>query len=130
MTKARAETIAARAFVLATGKFIGGGITAEQRFEEGALGCDVALERFGRTFDDPGAALVLTDPVRTEPQPVLTLGIVNDDDGRPLRPAGDVCYTNVFAAGAVRAGVATATLGLGAAATDGWRTGERAAKVA
>src|SRR5688572_14694723 len=126
----RSETISARAYVLATGKFIGGGITAEQRFEESALGCDVALERFGRTFDDPAAALVLTDPVRTEPQPVLALGIVNDDDARPLRASGEVCFQNVFAAGAVCAGTMTAALGLGAAADDGWRAGARAAKVA
>ena len=83
----------------------------------------------GRTFDDPGAALVLTDPVRTEPQPVLTLGVVADDDRRPLRASGDVCFHNVFAAGAVCAGNTTASLGLGTAAADGWRAGERAAKL-
>lgn len=117
-------------FVLATGKYIGGGITAEAEFEEPALGCDVALERFARTIDDPGAALVLTDPERAEPQPVLSAGVRVDREARPLTPADDVYLTNVIVGGTVRAGVETATLGLGAAAHDGWAAGARAAQQA
>ncbi|HEX6307395.1 MAG TPA: FAD-binding protein [Longimicrobiales bacterium] len=116
----------ARAFVLATGKFLGGGITAESEFAESALGCDVAIERFTRTIDDPAAALVLTDPVRTEPQPVLSTGVRVDTHGRPLGVAA-VFAANVFVAGTVRAGAETATFGLGAAAQDGWSAGGRAA---
>ncbi|HUF50349.1 MAG TPA: FAD-binding protein [Longimicrobiales bacterium] len=121
--------LAARAFVLATGKFIGGGIAGEHSFEEVALDCDVALERFGRTFDDPGAALVLTDAVRTETQPVLALGVVIDEHARPLRPDGTVCYDNVVAAGGVLAGAGTDS-GLGTAAASGWNAGEFAAGLA
>jgi glycerol-3-phosphate dehydrogenase subunit B len=122
--------IGARCFVLASGKYIGGGICAEAEFEEPALGCDVALERFARTIDDPGAALMLTDPVRTEPQPVLSAGVRVDADGRPLTPSGDVFLSNVFVAGSVRAGAETALLGLGGAAHEGSRAGERAAALA
>lgn len=122
--------VAGSCFVLATGKYIGGGITARAEFEEPALGCDVALERFTRTIDDPGASLVLTDPVRTELQPVLSAGVRVDMDGRPLTPAGEVFLSNVFVAGSVRAGVETALLGLGAAAYDGTAAGERAASLA
>ncbi|MGH7463998.1 MAG: glycerol-3-phosphate dehydrogenase subunit GlpB, partial [Longimicrobiales bacterium] len=122
--------VAARAIVLATGKYIGGGISAGVEFEESALGCDVALERFARTIDDPAASLMLTDPVRTEPQPVLSAGVRVDGDGRPLSPSGDVLLSNVFVAGSVRAGVETGTLGLGAAAHDGWAAGARAAVLA
>lgn len=122
--------VAAGCHVLATGKYIAGGITAEAEFEEPALGCDVALERFARTIDDPGAALVLTDAVRAEPQPVLAAGVRLDAEGRPLTPAGDVYLTNVFVAGSVRAGVETAALGLGAAMHDGWAAGERSASLA
>ncbi|MBR9989500.1 MAG: FAD-dependent oxidoreductase [Gemmatimonadetes bacterium] len=118
---------AAGCYILATGKYIGGGITADAEFEEPALGCDVALERFARTIDDPGAALVLTDPVRSEAQPVLSAGVRVDRDGRPLNPGGDVFVANVFVAGAVRAGTETAALGLGTATRDGWTAGERAA---
>jgi glycerol-3-phosphate dehydrogenase subunit B len=123
-------SLGAASFVLATGKYIGGGITAAAEFEEPALGCDVALERFTRTIDDPGAALVLTDPVRTEPQPVLSAGVRVDDQGRPLTPAGEVFLVNVFVAGSVRAGIETAVLGLGAATHDGSAAGARAASLA
>lgn len=123
----RPIVIAGNCFVLATGKYIAGGITADIEFEEPALGCDVALERFARTIDDPGAALVLTDPERSEPQPVLSAGVRVSSDGRPLSPADDVFLSNVFVAGSVRAGTETATLGLGAASHDGWDAGARAA---
>lgn len=128
--RAAASDVGGGCFVLATGKYIGGGITAEAEFEEPALGCDVALERFARTIDDPGAALVLTDPERTEPQPVLSAGVRVNGEGRPLTPADEVFLSNVVAAGSVRAGMETANLGLGAAARDGWAAGIQAAKQA
>lgn len=121
--------LAARSFVLATGKFLGGGITAEAEFEESTLGCDVAIERFARTIDDPAAALMFTDPVRTATQPVLSVGVRADAEGRPLGPSDDVYLANVFVAGSVRAGVEAASLGLGAAAHDGWAAGARAASL-
>lgn len=122
--------LAARSFVLATGKFLAGGITAEAEFEESTLGCDVAIERFARTIDDPAAALIFTDPVRTATQPVLSVGVRADAEGRPLNPSGDVFLANVFVAGSMRAGVEAASLGLGAAAHDGWTAGARAAAFA
>ena len=125
-----AITLSSGAWVLATGKYIGGGITAGAEFEEAALGCDVALERFARIIDDPGASLVLTDPVRTEPQPALAAGVQVSPEGQPLGPSRAVFGSNVFAAGAVRAGVEAARLGLGSAAHDGWAAGTRAADVA
>jgi len=128
VTGATGTTIGAAAWVLATGKYIGGGITAIDEFEEPALGCDVTLERFARTIDDPGASLVLTDPVRTEPQPALTAGVQVNASGQPLSPSGDIFLTNVFAAGAVRAGVEAGRLGLGSASHDGHEAGARAAR--
>jgi anaerobic glycerol-3-phosphate dehydrogenase len=121
------DGLAARAVVLAAGKYLGGGITAGEEFEEPALGCDVAFQRFARTIDDPAAALILTDPERTEPQPVLAAGVRVDNRSRPLGAAGTVFSSAIFVAGSARAGVATATLGLGGAASDGWAAGESAA---
>ena len=121
-------SIGARAFVLATGKFLGGGISARDEYAEDALGLDVSIERFASTIDDPAASLMLTDPVRTEPQAVLATGVRTDDDGRPLTAAGDVHAVNVFTAGSVRAGTETAALGLAQAARDGHDAGERAAR--
>jgi len=116
----------ARAFVLATGKYIAGGIEADDQFIESALGCDVDIYRFGRSFDDPAESISLTDPVRTEAQPMLGAGVHVDVRARPASPAGDVRLTNVFVAGSVRAGIETAALGLGAAAHEGWNAGVRA----
>jgi anaerobic glycerol-3-phosphate dehydrogenase len=118
------------AVVLATGKFAGGGIAAARRFAESALDLPVAVERLGRTFTDPSESLALTDPVRTEPQPVLAAGLLTDGDGHPVTLSGDVVFRNVFVAGSLRAGVETAALGLGAAAADGWQAGTRAAAAA
>jgi anaerobic glycerol-3-phosphate dehydrogenase len=125
--KGAVDELAARAVVLAAGKYLGGGITAGEEFEEPALGCDVAFQRFARTIDDPAAALILTDPERTEPQPVLAAGVRVDNRSRPLGAAGTVFSSAIFVAGSARAGVATATLGLGGAASDGWAAGESAA---
>lgn len=122
--------LAARAYVLATGKFAGGGIAAEHIFAEAALGCRVVAHRFGRAFDDASASLALTDPVRIEPQPVLSLGVLTDDGARPTRTSGDGALRNVVVAGSVRAGTETASVGLGSAAADGWSAGTRAAQLA
>jgi glycerol-3-phosphate dehydrogenase subunit B len=122
--------IRADGFVLATGKFIGGGIRAESAFADTAFACDVGIERFTRTIDDAHAALLLTDPVRTEPQPLLGMGVRATETGLPLLASGDVAFNNVFVAGSLRAGTETAVLGLGAAAHDGWNAGSRAAAYA
>jgi anaerobic glycerol-3-phosphate dehydrogenase len=118
------------ALVLATGKFIGGGITASTVFVEAALGSDVVADRFGRQFRDASESLALTNAARRQPQPLLGVGVRCNDDGQPLTEQGDVDATNVFLAGSVRAGTETALLGLGHAAADGWAAGLRAADFA
>jgi glycerol-3-phosphate dehydrogenase subunit B len=129
-TEGGVVTLTTATIVLATGKFVGGGISAASGFRETALGLDVVLERFGRSFDHPGEALVLTDPVRTEPQPLLAAGVTTNAASQPVTASGDVVFGNVVVAGSVRAGVETATLGLGAAAADGWSAGARSAELA
>jgi glycerol-3-phosphate dehydrogenase subunit B len=118
------------ALVLATGKFIGGGITANTPFGEVALGSDVVADRFGRQFRDATESLALTDAARRQPQPLLGLGVRSNEDGQLLTEQGDVGAANVFLAGSVRAGTETALLGLGHAAADGWAAGLRAADFA
>ena len=124
------STVHASYVVLATGKFIGGGVAADGRFVETALGCDIALHRFGRRFDDASASLMLTAEARADMQPLLELGVRTDAEARPVRESGDVVYRNVFVAGSVRAGRSTALLGLGHAAAEGWNAGVAAAKQA
>ncbi|HEX6938321.1 MAG TPA: FAD-binding protein [Longimicrobiales bacterium] len=124
-----AVRLEADGFVLATGKYLAGGIRAGDRFEEPALGCPVWVERLGTTFERPDP-LALTDPDRADDQPLLRAGVRTDAGARPVDRAGDVVYENVRVAGSVRAGVESATLGLGHAADDGWRAGELAAEAA
>ena len=121
--------LAARAVVLATGKFVGGGIVADARLREPALGCPVWVEHLGSAFDAP-EPLALTRPEREAPQPLLGAGVRDDGGGRPVDRRGDVVYTNVRVAGSIRAGVETARLGLGEAAVDGWAMGGAAADMA
>ena len=116
------ESIRVGAVVLATGRFIGGGIT-----DSGSGQRETVL---GLTPSTPAPSHMLTHPVRTMAQPVLSAGILADDRGRPTRPDGKPAFTNVFAAGSVRAGAETAALGLGHAARDGWSAGVLAAAAA
>lgn len=106
-------------FVLATGRFVGGGITAsdvtdavdvahgralrEARLVERALGCDVWVDHLGERFTQV-QPVPLTVPVRREAQPLLSAGVHTDAEGRPLDDSGRARYTNVVARGAVVAG--------------------------
>jgi glycerol-3-phosphate dehydrogenase subunit B len=128
--QADATAIRAGAVVLATGKFLGGGIAAHARFIDTALRTELLVERAGRSWTDPADSLALTDAVWTGPQPMLTVGVQANDAGQPVTSSGDVIFRNVVVAGSVRAGTETASLGLGNAARDGWEAGERAARIA
>ena len=113
------RAIAADGFVLATGRFIGGGVRArsgaapvpvasgaalrDAELIDPALGCAVWVEHLDQRFTSV-QPLPLTDPVRSAPQPLLDAGVHVDDAGRPLDLHGRVHYDNVFAAGSVVAG--------------------------
>ena len=118
--------LTARTFVLATGKFLGGGITADATFRESVFGLPVRVEHLGERFDrvEP---LALTNAERSAHQPLLTAGVATDSSGRPIDPAGTVVLDNVLVAGVVRAGIEGGAMNLGNVAADGWAAGERAA---
>jgi glycerol-3-phosphate dehydrogenase subunit B len=122
--------IRASAVVLATGKFLGGGVSGDSRLLETALRLGLTLERGGRSHTDAADSLSLTDAAWSGPQPVLSVGVRTNGENRPVTEAGDVVFHNVVVAGSVRAGTETASLGLGNAARDGWEAGERAARLA
>jgi glycerol-3-phosphate dehydrogenase subunit B len=117
--------LGAATFVLATGKFAGGGIAGDRRFRETTLGCPVWIDHLGQPFDTPHP-LALSHVERLAVQPILRVGVHADEYGRPVAANGDVVYDDVVVAGSVRAGVSTTELGLGGAAEQGWRAGERA----
>jgi len=116
------DVVRAGAFVLATGKFVSGGIEANGAFREVTLDCPVWVEHLGEAFDTPDP-LNLTDPVRTEDQPLLRAGVHTDESRRPVNRMNDVVYSNVFVAGSIRAEWLSDSHGVGHAAEDGWRAG-------
>ncbi len=121
----RSMTISGSAFVLATGKFIGGGISTIGKLREGALGCPLWIEHAGETFEH-GEPLALTNNDRREEQPLLAAGVTVDAEGQPIDRLGTTVFQNVWAAGTVRRGGESPAYGLGHAASEGWAAGERA----
>ena len=117
--------LSADAFVLASGKFIGGGISANGKLREVALDCPLWIEHAGETFEH-GEPLSLTNADRREEQPLLAAGVTVNAEGRPIDRANAIVYENVWAAGTVCRGGEAPAYGLGHAATEGWAAGERA----
>jgi anaerobic glycerol-3-phosphate dehydrogenase len=121
--------VEAAAFVLATGKFLAGGVVGGERLRDAVLGLPAAAERFGERIPE-AEPLAVTDVDRLDGQPLLAAGVRLDGDGRPLGAESVAAAANVWVAGSVRAGAETAWLGLGHAAAEGWAAGGRAATAA
>jgi glycerol-3-phosphate dehydrogenase subunit B len=114
------------AVVLATGKFIGGGISRDQHFREGVFGLPVYSGN--RRVNDQYIGDLLVETLQAE-QIAFRAGIRTDARLRPLNVEGQVVRDNLFAAGAVLSGYDPATdkTGLGVAIFTGFLAGEWAA---
>ncbi len=121
------ETLTPRAVVLATGKYIGGGISREARFRETLLNLPVVAG--GRVVSDEHVSTLTTDALVQE-QAEFRAGVKVDSDLRPLGVHGEVAHPRLFAAGAVLCGYDPATdkTGLGVAIFTGYLAGEAAAR--
>jgi anaerobic glycerol-3-phosphate dehydrogenase len=113
------EPVEAMDFVLATGRFTGGGVRAQTLAEpvavargaalreavlvDAALGCAVWVDHLDQRFTTV-QPVALTDPVRASAQPLLDAGVHVDAAGRPLDLHGHVHYENLVAMGSVIAG--------------------------
>jgi Fe-S oxidoreductase/anaerobic glycerol-3-phosphate dehydrogenase len=106
-----AHTLCPDTLVLATGRFVGGGVALESGGRETLLGLPVSLPGSGWSDE------------------VLGAGLSTDADLRPLDAEGRVVLSNVRVAGALRSGGAYArgTGGIGLAAVLGERAGMLAA---
>ena len=122
---ATGERTACDALVLATGKYLGGGVVADPRPREPLL--DLPLFSDGT----PVARLALRDLVeraRFRDQPFASLGVRTDGDGRPVDEHGTVVVENVYACGDLLAGM-DPTLAGGGLGVAAW-TAARAARAA
>jgi glycerol-3-phosphate dehydrogenase subunit B len=93
--------IEAKAFVLATGKFIGGGIVDRPYFREALFHLPVFDGERG-VKEVPASRLAASSFFST--QPLLKVGLQTNALLQPLGEEGEVAFTNVFAAGAVLGG--------------------------
>lgn len=115
--------------VLATGKFIGGGIVREHGFREPLLGLPVFVG--GRRISEEFIGDLLGEDL-ADAQPAFRAGVRTDARLRPLGAEGELVAKNVFAAGAVISGYDPAAdkTGLGVAIFTGYLAGEFAAESA
>jgi glycerol-3-phosphate dehydrogenase subunit B len=125
------RSVQARAWVLATGRFVGGGIARWGGLEEPLLGLPV-LAAEGRESgvhlaDRPAASLTVRD--RRSAQPLFSAGLRVDAALRPLDARGAPADAALFAAGAIIGGHEQASdgTGLGVAILTGFLAGRAAA---
>jgi len=122
---ASGETLPCDALVLATGKYLGGGVVADPRPREPLLG----LPLF--SGDTPVERLALGDLVERahfRDQPFAGLGVRTDGEGRPVDTFGQPTHENVYACGDLLAGM-DPTLSGGGLGVAAW-TATRAARTA
>lgn len=125
------RTVYATSWVLASGRFVGGGVSRRGVLVEPALHLPVqaaeGLEAGVHLAARPAASLTVRD--RRAPQPLLSAGVRVDASLRPLDERGRPVHPQLFAAGAVLGGHEQATdgTGLGVAILSGVLAGKFAA---
>jgi glycerol-3-phosphate dehydrogenase subunit B len=121
------EPVEARAFILAAGRYLGGGLRERNRVGEPLF--DLPLYYRGRPIEEirPGEWL---DRHVVSPHPVLAFGVRCATDLRPIGRSGGPAFDNLFAAGGVMAGGSFATdgTGLGVGLATGYVAGLNAAE--
>ena len=115
----------ADAFVLATGRHIGGGLQAGRTTTEPLLGLGVFYE--GRSADSLGTRLHHLTYI--DPSEEMRAGLMTDRRLHPLHEDGSSAYSNLYAAGAVLGGYDYAgPCGFGVPILTGWLAGRYAAR--
>jgi glycerol-3-phosphate dehydrogenase subunit B len=114
--------VTARAFILATGKFIGGGLAGDEHgIRETVFDLMTVTSDFfsaERAAPTRSTSRVAVSPIG---QPLYSSGLSADPHLRPITTDGTELATNLFCAGSILAGYnfATEKSGLGVAATTG-----------
>ncbi len=125
--------VVARSWVLASGRFVGGGIERRGELRESVLGLPVLASE--GPFADPGIRFASRPPATLTqrdshaPQPLLAAGLRVDAELHPLDAEDRPLHPRVFAAGAVVGGHDPASdgTGMGVAMLTGWLAGRAAA---
>jgi glycerol-3-phosphate dehydrogenase subunit B len=128
---APARSLAADCVVLATGRFVGGGLAERDgRLVEPLCGLPILDDR-GRRLDGSLARHHLRRRY-ADPQPLFGAGVRTDGRLRPLGAAGRPALSNLFVAGELVGGFdpALQRTGLGFALLSGRRAGAEAARAA
>jgi glycerol-3-phosphate dehydrogenase subunit B len=131
VARAGDEEILAGRWVLATGRFVGGGIARRGVLVEAVLGLPVQASESGASgfhlARRPPSTLTARE--RRAAQPLLAAGVRVDGALRPLDDRGAPAHAGLHAAGAVIGGHEHAAdgTGLGVAILTGWLAGRAAA---
>jgi len=123
--KAAGRAFRADAFVLATGRHIGGGLVAGRATSEPLVGLGVFHD--GAAADQLGVRLQHLRYL--DPGAEMRLGLMTDKRLHPLTADGSVPYSNLYAVGALLGGYDYAgPCGFGVPILTGWLAGRYAAK--
>lgn len=123
--------IKAKAFVLATGKYIGGGIAGDERgLHETLFNIMTVTGDYHSASDIVPSRYTHRLAVNPEGQPIQSCGLSIDPHFRPVNEEGIEWADNLFAAGSVLAGYnyPVEKSGLGVALTSGYSAALRAAE--
>lgn len=117
------EEIGAGRWVLATGKFIGGGVKKNKSLMETSLGLPVFCD--GRAMGEIFTPKLLNPHVLGE-HAIFSAGVLTDMKFRPLNADGEVAYKNVYACGNILGGYNyhTDNCGVGVCIATGYKVGE------
>ena len=117
--------LAADSFVLATGRFIGGGLVKSRLVHEPLL--DLAVYYQGEPIEDAYPRLRHLEYL--DPAPAFRTGLLTDGELRPVDPTGAPAFVNLRAAGSVLGGYdyAGGGCGFGVPLLTGWLAGRFAA---
>ncbi len=117
--------LAAGAFVLASGRFIGGGLVKSRLVHEPLL--DLAVYYQGEPIENAYPRLRHLEYL--DPAPAFRTGLLTDAELRPVDPTGSPAFANLRAAGSVLGGYdyAGGGCGFGVPLLTGWLAGRFAA---
>jgi glycerol-3-phosphate dehydrogenase subunit B len=115
--------IEAKAFILASGKFIGGGLSGDENgIRETTFGLMTVTGSYHSAEDIMPSKATNLLSITPEGQPIYSTGLSVDPHFRPIQEDGVEWATNLYAAGSVLAGYnyAVEKSGLGVALTSGF----------